>query len=55
MRGDESNFHKSLFSVIEVLNGGVVVSIVNDKVSDEMVENEIHACTQKYCGLQRAA
>ena len=40
-------FYKSFFSVIEVLNGGVLASIVNDKVSDEMIKNELNACTQK--------
>ena len=48
-------FYKSLFSVIEVLNGGVVASIVNDNVSDEMVENEIHACTQKVLRLTESS
>ena len=48
-------FYKSLFSVIEVLNGGVLASIVNDKVSDEMIKNELNACTQKVLRLTESS
>ena len=48
-------FYKSLFSVIEVLTGGMLASIEDDNVSEEMIKNDVNVFTQKVLRLTRVA